>query len=58
MPDFLNWGKVLLSLRGDFWSHWWRRNSWQSWGFCVRGCWGSLWQFWSFWLKRKWIYLC
>jgi hypothetical protein len=22
MPNFLNWGKVLFSFRGDFLSHW------------------------------------
>jgi hypothetical protein len=22
MPDFLSWGKVLFSFRGDFLSHW------------------------------------
>jgi hypothetical protein len=21
MPDFLNWNRILLSFRGDFWSH-------------------------------------
>jgi hypothetical protein len=48
MPDFLKWGRVLFSFRGNFLSHWWRRSSWRSWGFCLRECWCSLWQLWSF----------